>query len=539
MQRMKTSATGLICALALLCATAAPAAAQAFSNASSSVAKYSAAALQPGKACESLASFKANGREADRIVSIAARVVAATADTPAHCRVTGVIAPEVAFEVNLPERWNQRFYMTGNGGLAGDALDTPANADRTAALSNGFVMARTNTGHDARQEPSGSFILSNPQKAIDYAYRAVHVTADTAKRIAADYYAKPVTFAYWNSCSNGGRQGLLEAQRYPDDFDGIVANAPWVDQTGFTIGAIWNQKALAEAPVSIAKLNMGAGKVMAACDQIDGLEDGLIDDPRACRFDPARDVPACRDGADAPDCLTAAQAATLKKIYDGPTSNGRSLFPGYMPGSEMVVAGANGTANSNWANAIVPAQPAAKPADFNLAEGLMRYLILDPPQPGFDTTTMDFERAPAAVERWSKLADAKDADLSTFRKGGGKLIMTYGWADQILQPLMGVRYYEAVVAKNGADTSGFARLFMVPGMSHCAGGVGPDRNDAVTAVIDWVEMGKAPEQLVASKVTNGQVVRTRPLCPYPQVARYKGQGSIDQAANFSCVAPGK
>ena len=519
---------------AITSAIASPAGAQAFSNASRSVAKYSVAESTPNKPCESLSSFKGEG-----IASVTARVVPATNDTPQHCRVLGVITPEVAFEINLPDRWNQRFYMTGNGGLAGDALDGATNADRTTALANGFVMARTNTGHDARKEPSGSFILSNPQKAIDYAYRAVHVTAETAKKIATAYYAKPITFSYWNSCSNGGRQGLLEAQRFPDDFDGIVANAPWVDQTGFTIGAMWNQKALTEAPVPVAKLNLVAQKAMAKCDKVDGLEDGLIDDPRRCSFDPVRDVPACREGVDGPDCLTPAQASALKKVYDGPVSNGKRYFPGFMVGSEAVTTAANGAMTSGWANTIVAAQPNAKPADFNLAEGVFRYLILDPPQPEYDAMKFDYDRAAATVARWSKLADAKDADLSKFRKSGGKLIMTYGWADTILQPLMGVDYYEAVLAKNGKSTADFARLFMVPGMAHCGGGIGPDRNDAVTAVIDWVEKGKAPDQLIASKVTNGQTVRTRPLCPYPQVARYKGSGSIDDAANFSCVAPPK
>jgi Tannase and feruloyl esterase len=167
----------------------------------------------------------------------------------------------------------------------------------------------------------------------------------------------------------------------------------------------------------------------------------------------------------------------------------------------------------------------------------MRYLILDPPQPEYDSLKFDYDTAASVVERWSQLADAKETDLSKFRERGGKLIMTYGWADQILQPMMGVNYYEAVVAKNGQDTGNFARLFMMPGVAHCGGGIGPDRNDAVTAVIDWVEKGTAPDSLLASKVTDNKVVRTRPLCPYPQVARYKGQGSIDDAANFSCVAP--
>ena len=521
----------LAAALVILGATAAPALAQPFANAKSSLANYTVADTAPQKTCDGLASFTAEG-----LVSVQARVVAATADTPQHCRVTGVISPEVAFEVNLPDRWNRRFYMTGNGGLAGDPVDTPTNGDRTAGLTNGFVHARTNTGHDARKESSGSFILSNPQKAIDYAYRAVHVTADTAKKIANEYYGRAITFSYWNSCSNGGRQGLLEAQRYPSDFDGIVAVAPWVDQTGFTVGAMWNQKALTDAPVTHGKLALVAQKVMEKCDALDGLKDGLIDDPRACRFDAARDVPACSAGADGDACLTNSQAAAINKVYSGPASNGKPFIAGFMPGSEAVTTAPNGTSNSGWVGAIVPAQPGAKPADFNLAEGVMRYLVLDPPQPNYDAMTFNYDRDTAHVARWSRQADAKQADLSAFRQSGGKLIITYGWADQILQPMMGVSYYEQVVASN-PNAQEFARLFMMPGVAHCGGGVGPDRNDAVTAVIDWVEQGTAPDSLLASKVTDGKVVRTRPLCPYPQVARYKGQGSVDEAASFSCVAP--
>ena len=493
---------------------------------------YTSATTVPRKPCESLAGFKGDG-----ITAIAARVVPASADAPQHCRVSGTISPEIAFEVNLPDRWNDRFYMIGNGGHAGEGLDDPGRAaQRFAALAHGFVMAQTNTGHDARKEPGGSFVLSNPQKAIDYAYRAVHVTADTAKRMANDYYGAPVSFSYWNSCSNGGRQGLIEAQRYPGDFDGIVANAPWVDQTGFAVGAIWNQRALTEAPVSLAKLALVADRVMATCDAVDGLEDGLVDDPRACTFDPVRDVPACREGADAPDCLTPAQAGALQKVYGGVTSNGKPFFPGFMPGSEAVVAGPNG-ASSGWANLIVAAQPGAKPADFNLAEGTLRYLVFDPPRPDYDVLTFDFNRDTPLLDRWGALANANEPDLSAFRTRGGKLIMTYGWADAILQPMMGVNYYEQAVARNGPGTTDFLRLFMMPGVAHCGGGIGPDRHDAVTAVIDWVEKDAAPDALVASKVTGGTVVRTRPLCPYPQVARYKGQGSIDDASNFACVAP--
>ena len=299
---------------------------------------------------------------------------------------------------------------------------------------------------------------------------------------------------------------------------------------------MWNQKALTEASVTPAKMVTVAQRVMAKCDAIDGLEDGLIDDPRTCRFDVARDVPACRAGADGADCLTRAQAAAISKVYSGPMSSGKPFMSGFMPGSEAVTTASDGRATSGWVGAIVPAQAGAKPTDFNLAEGVMRYLILDPPQPNYDAMTFDYDRAASMVSRWSTQADAKQADLSAFRQSGGKLIVTYGWADQVLQPMMGVNYYERVMASN-PNAQDFARLFMMPGVAHCSGGVGPDRTDAVTAIIDWVEKGKAPDTLIARKVTGGAVVRTRPLCPYPQVARYSGQGSIDDAANFRCVAP--
>jgi pimeloyl-ACP methyl ester carboxylesterase len=524
-----------VSAAVLFCLTPRTADAQAFADAKSSLSNYSRSEFEPRLACAGLGGF----RDKD-LVQIEAHVVSASADVPEHCRVSGVLSPEIAFEVSLPARWNGRFYMIGNGGHAGEGFDDPLRAGQRAdAVRLGFAMAMTNTGHDARKEPQASFVMSNPQKAIDYAYRAVHLTAETAKQIAAQYYARPVSRAYWNSCSNGGRQGLIEAQRYPDDFDGIVANAPWVDQTGFTVGALWNQRALADAPIPIEKLALVAERVIAKCDKVDGLADGLIDDPRRCAFDPAKDVPNCAAGTDSPQCLTAAQAATFKKIYDGPTSGGRPYFPGFMYGSEAVSQGPNGASTSGWVNLIVSRQADVKPADFSLAESTMKYLVFPQPKPDYDFHTFDFDRDISQLDRWGKLANAKDPDLSGFNKRGGKLLMTYGWADAILQPLMGVKYFEQAVAKNGPKTTEFFRLFMVPGMAHCGGGVGPDRNDAVTAVIDWVEKGKAPDSLLASKVTNGQVVRTRPLCPYPQVARYKGQGSVDEAASFSCVAPPK
>ncbi|MDT8397962.1 MAG: tannase/feruloyl esterase family alpha/beta hydrolase [Pseudomonadales bacterium] len=519
---------------AAFCLSALTVHAQPFANADSAAVAYAQGRIEPRQACADLANLKLPG-----LLRISARPIAAEGTVPAHCRVDGMLDPEIVFQVNLPASWNGRFYMVGNGGHAGQQPDDPGQvANRNAALARHFVMATTDTGHNAAEEPGASFVLSNPQKAIDYAYRGVHLTAVSAKEIARHYYGQPAAYSYWNSCSNGGRQGLLEAQRYPDDFDGIVANAPWVDQTGFTVAALWNQRALADVPISAGKLALLAKVVMQKCDISDGLADGLIDDPRQCRIDVARDVPSCPAGSDTDSCLTAAQAEAVQHIYNGPhDSQGRQLFPGFMPGSEQPVPGFNGVVASSWTNLIVAASATAKSADFNLAENTMRYLVFQPPRPAYDYRDFDFDRDPELLDYWGRLADATDTDLSAFRARGGKLILTHGWSDTILQPLMTVNYYEQAVVANSPDATGFMRLFMVPGMTHCAGGLGPDQNDAVSAVIDWVETGQAPELLVAKKIVNGTTTRSRPLCPYPQVARYQGQGSIDEAANFQCVAP--
>jgi hypothetical protein len=532
MSRTSVSAVSAIGVVILACASTAGA--QPFANARSSQAGYLGGDLKPAGACEQLVTSGI----AD-VVEIAAATVAADGNTPQHCRIAGVLAPEIAFEVNLPTPWNGRLYMIGNGGHAGEALDNPGRvAQRRQALENGFAMAQTNTGHYASQEPSATFVLSNPQKAVDYAHRAVHLTAVTAKEIARRYYAQPVSKAYWNSCSNGGRQGLIEAQRYPEDFDGIVANAPWVDQTGFTIGAIWNQQAFAETHVSADKLALVANRALAQCDAVDGLSDGLIDDPRQCSFNVARDVPSCAAGSEtSAACLTPAEAATVQKVYDGPQSGGKRIFPGFMVGSEAVLPRPGGASGSGWLGLIAPGEAGGSSADFGLAQGTMRYLVFDPPRADWDFKTFDFGRDPSLLDRWGKLANATDTDLRAFRARGGKLLITYGWADAILQPLMGVDYYEKAVAANGRDGTDFMRLFMIPGMAHCGGGVGPDQHDAVTAVVDWVEKGTAPDSLIASKIVNGAVTRSRPLCPYPQVARYRGQGSTDDAANFECRLP--
>ncbi len=513
---------GLAAVTLTLGANVAPA--QAFNAAGSSLSHYTQARIAPHMSCEQLGQYRAR-----EVVTLTAQAQEASAAVPAHCRVSGVLAPEIAFEVSLPAHWNGRFYMIGNGGLAGESLEDPTRvAQRNAALQAGFAFAQTNTGHDARKEPGGTFVLSNPAKAIDYAYRAVNLTAVTAKDITRAYYGRDIKTSYWNSCSNGGRQGLIEAERYPQDFDGILANSPWINQTGFTLGAVWNQRALDAAPLSAAKLALVAQAVMAKCDALDGLKDGQIDDPRRCTLDVKADLPVCAAGTDTDSCLTSAQTATLMKIYGGPLSHGQQIFPGFMPGSEA----ANG-----WMNLIVAAQPDRKAADFNLAEGTLRYLVHTPPQPDYDYRSFDFDRDTGVLDAWGQLANATDTDLARFRRRGGKLIMTYGWADPILQPMVGVNYYEQALTRNGPDTPQFFRLFMVPGMAHCGGGVATDRFDAVTALVDWVEKGKAPDSIRAARVVKTQEVRSRPLCPYPQVARYAGQGSIDEAANFRCAAP--
>jgi feruloyl esterase len=508
--------------------------AQAFSEAANSPTNYARGDIPAAQSCESLAQLQLH-----EVLRMTATTIAAEGNVPAHCRIDGTIDPEVTFQVNLPLAWNGRFYMVGNGGHAGQQPTDPSSApNRNAALSNSFVIAMTDTGHDSAKEPGASFVLSNPQKGIDYAYRAVHVTATTAKAIANAYYGSPVQYAYWNACSNGGRQGLLEAQRYPDDFDGIVAVAPWVDQTGFSIGAVWNQQALDDVPLTAGKIGLLANHVMQKCDAVDGLEDGLIDDPRACDFSVARDVPACASGADSDSCLTPEQAEAIQKVYDGPRdSSGKQLFPGFMLGSEALVTGPNGTQSSPWMGLIVPPAPGEITADFNLANNTLRYLAPLVPDPDWDYRSFNFDRDGALLDRWSRLADATDLNLRDFRARGGKLLMTYGWSDQVLQPMMGVNYYEQAVTANGDNGEDFMRLFMIPGMTHCSGGIGPDQHDPVTAVIDWVEMGKAPGLMVAKKVVGGEVTRSRPLCPYPQVARHTSSGSTDDAANFRCEAP--
>jgi len=504
---------------------AAPAAAQngsSFLEASTSAIDYRVAQVpmtRPAASCRSTLQLTGHDYSV-----ISATLVAATTEVPEHCRVYGVIRPEINFGVHLPTRWNGRFYMQGNGGYAGNAPDAEGTL-RTAmrAVTNGFAAASTDTGHDARVEPRGTFAHNNQAKEIDYAFRAVHLTAVTAKAVIAAYYETPQRYSYWDGCSTGGRQGLMSAQRFPGDFDGIIAGAPVQNFTDTQMAYIWNNQALAETPLSEAKVAQVGEAVYERCDGVDGLEDGLIGDPRQCDFDPSRHLPVC-SGSASDECFTPGEIETLQAIYAGPVVGGQQLFPGQPLGAEP----------GGWTNWIVSDRGTTIGSRFS--DTFFKYLAFTPDEPDFDWRTFDFATDPARATSRDML-DAMDPDLSAFRARGGKMITHFGWADTALNPMMGVNYYEDVLATMGqSDTLDFYRFFTVPGMFHCAGGLGTDRFDAMTPLVNWVEGGVAPDTIPAARVESGQVTRTRPLCPYPQVARYTGSGSIDDATNFACAA---
>jgi hypothetical protein len=469
---------------------------------------------------------------------ISAILIPASASAPEHCRVSMMAQPEINIEVNLPTAWNGRLYMFGNGGWAGEAFESPGRAaNRARGLKAGFVTAATDTGHSAAAEPGASFAL-NRQKLLDYGFRSLHVTAETAKSVARTYYGAGPTKSYYEGCSQGGRQGLTIAQRFPNDFDGIVAGSPSVYQTGTHLSRAYWMQGMNANPFPASKLGLLAKRVYDQCDAKDGLKDGLIDDPRRCGFEPKRDLPRCAEGADQPDCFTADQIKAVERIYSDVMSQGKRFFPGWPVGAE--VAGPNG--QSGWMGQEING-PNGAGAWRSYGYNFLRYVVPgakagkvdDDPVVAF--RQFDIDKFPAKVEELRQILDATDTDLSAFRRHGGKLLMYYGWADPQLNPRVGVEYYEQVVEKMGDSTGDFFRLFMVPGMFHCGGGVGTSVFDAATPVVKWVEEGSAPAKIEAKRVVEGKVVRTRPLCPYPQVARYQGSGSIDEAASFRCVMP--
>lgn len=522
---MKRTLMGSV-ALAAGVAAMSPAAAQnRFSFTSTDTADFATPVAAAEADCDAL-----NSASFDGVTFLSA--TREQVDGAGFCRVSGVISPAIQFEIALPDSWNRRLYMFGNGGYAGEDLTADSRvATRDAALLRGFLTVQQNTGHDARTEPLGTFADGDLSALVDYAHRAVHETVSLGKEIAATYYTRGPAFSYWDGCSTGGRQGLMSAQRYPGDFDGIVAGAPVLDFTGTQLWGIYNAQVLAEAPISESQLGTFAEAVMGKCDAIDGVEDGLITDPRQCDFDPVADLPICEGDEASDDCFTTEQAEGIAAINAGVFVDGEQVFPGVPWGVE----GVDESGFSGWSQWIVadggPSRQGVYGATF-----LQNMALLPARGVDEDWRSFDIEGRYSEIGMIRDILDATDPDLSAFRDKGGKMLTYFGWADPALNPLMGVEYYEDVTEEMG-DASDFYRLFMVPGMYHCRSGYGPDKFDALTPLIDWVENGVAPETLVATQESDGAVVRESRLCPYPEVAVHDGEGDPAEADSYACEMP--
>jgi feruloyl esterase len=415
--------------------------------------------------------------------------------------------------------WNGKFVGVGNGGYSGEIWYW----SMTEPLSRGYATASTDTGHQG-SVVDASFAAGHPEKWTDFAYRAVHEMTVKSKAIIAAFYDNPLRRAYWNGCSTGGRQGLMEAQRYPEDYDGIIAGAPANYMSRLSAQFLWVSQALHKEEGSFLppdKLQVLHSGVVNACDARDGVKDGVLENPTACKFDPG--VLACK-GSDTASCLTPPQVEAVRRIYGG-SMNPRTkqpLFPGLAPGGEL-----------GWSTGRGQAMKQPIP----LVTGIFKFVVFNDPNWNFQS--FDFDKDIARSDEAGRSIDAIDPNVKTFFDRGGKLLQYHGWTDPGIPPQNSINYYNSVVAANGgaSKVSDSHRLFMVPGMDHCAGGEGPDRFDALAALDTWVEKKQAPNQILASRTRDGKVDRTRPLCPYPQVAVYSGSGSTDDAKNFSCRVP--
>ncbi len=441
-------------------------------------------------------------------------------DLPAFCRVAATLTPssdsDIKVEVWMPvSGWNGKFEAVGNGGWAG-VISYGAMA---AALHRGYATASTDTGH-AGNGGDGSFAFNHPEKLVDFAHRAVHEMTVQAKAVIDKHYGAAPRLSYWNGCSTGGRQGLKEAQKYPADFDGIIAGAPANDMTHLSAQALWVAQAVLNDPASFIPRGKYAAihrAVLDACDALDGVKDGVLDDPTRCHFDPK--AMQCT-GEDTPACLTPPQMEAARRIYAAAKNprTGAEIFPGMEPGSEM-----------GWAGL------AGGPGPLSISNDHYRFVVFK--NPDWDFKTLDFDKDIALADKMDDgLTNATDPNLKAFFSRGGKLLMYHGWVDQLIAPRNSINYYQSVAkALGGVDTvADSIRLFMVPGMAHCAGGDGTSTFDSVTALEQWVEQKKTPVRIPASHMIGGVADRTRPLCPYPMVAAYKGAGSTDDAENFVC-----
>jgi len=472
---------------------------------------------------------------------------AASFDLPEYCRVAGVARPtndsEIKFEVWLPASgWNGKFEQVGNGGFAGTiplfAMASP--------LMRGYATAGTDDGHSASL--NASWAVGHPEKVVDFGYRAVHETSLQAKAILRAFYGKDPARSYFVGCSDGGREGLMEAQRFPADFIGIVAGAPANYWTRLMLKSLADGRAVSAEPgsyIPLAKLSVLQNAALAACDTLDGLKDGLIENPRLCHFDPA--VIQCQ-GADAADCLTAPQVEAARKVYE-PLKNPRTgalISPGFSPGTEAV-PGNWGT----WVTGSGPGQPGIQAV---FANTFFTYLVFENPKLDINTVNFDSD-VKRTDDKLASILNSTDPNLRAFQRRNGRLIHYHGWGDAAIPPEGSVEYFESVQAKIG-NTSKFYRLFMVPGMSHCGGGLGANafgnlgvvpnadaEHDIVLALDRWVETGVAPDHIIATRFVDNNpakgVEMTRPLCPWPQQAHYKGVGDIHDAASFVCQVASK
>jgi len=461
---------------------------------------------------------------------------------PAFCRVTATLKPtadsDIRMEVWLPtSKWNGKFQAAGTDGgsinyaSGTDAVRTPGTVERASgmlrALQGGYATSSADTGQTGANGNFAFGLPGHPERVADFAYRAAHEMTINAKAIIKAFYGRAPSFSYWNGCSNGGGQGVMEAHRFPDDYDGILAGAPGSPLShGYAAGWLWLAGTTFNEParfIPANKLPIIHEAVLRTCDASDGLEDGLIDDPRRCNFNP--ELLLCK-GTDTQGCLTVAQVETVRKLLS-PAINPRTgalIFPPLEPGSEL-----------SWARVAGGREPTG------LDVAAFKYVFLK--DPNWDWRTLDFDRDVARADEVieAEKTNTLEPDLRAFAGRGGKLLLYHGWSDAAIAPQATINYYNNVRNLMGdAATSNSVRLFMAPGMTHCGYGEGPNTFDGLGVLEQWVERGNAPDQIIAShspEYPPSNVDRTRPWCPYPQVARYSGTGSIDDAANFACQMP--
>ncbi|HMC77484.1 MAG TPA: tannase/feruloyl esterase family alpha/beta hydrolase [Vicinamibacterales bacterium] len=478
--------------------------------------------------CAALPSLRLPDVRLTEVSFVPANPAAAGPVHVAHCRATGVIGAEIGFMVWLPENWNDRFLMVGGGGYVGNIPGPGPGVDR------GYAVASTDTGHKS-DGTDARWALQNLERQVNFAYLAIHRAAETAKYLVHEYYSRNAHHAYFSGCSTGGRQALMEAQRFPGDFDGIAAGAPVFDWTRVLAAGIKNSQAAFPDQASLAKpivtadnLKLVQDSALKACDALDGVTDGVIDDPVACRFDLAT-VAACANDVAGADCLTRAERRVFERVYAPLTDDQGIVYEGQPVGVE---AGAG-----SWQTWITGNERAAAAGQPTLGWGFStqffkNFVFADP---AWDYTRYDVAKNWRHDSRvYTALMNADSPDLSAFRGHKGKLLLWHGWADPALNPLATIRYYKDVVARDPRAVDD-VRLFLLPGVLHCGGGPGPGPFDPVAPLVDWVEKGIAPSELVARKAaTPTQPARSRPVCAYPAKASYKGTGSTDDAANFIC-----